>query len=102
MRPAATVWPSSFTDASKPQRSSIRPRATITATPDRIALGVEFVSNTERIIGSLLASRNAASKPNSMPRPPQRGIGIVCTSRSRTAAIAPQRIASTRTSGIVR
>ena len=46
--------------------------------------------------------RIATSIPANIAMPPSRGVGIACTSRSRTAVIAPQRSAHQRASGVMR
>ena len=40
--------------------------------------------------------------PANIAIPPSRGVGIACTSRSRTAVMAPQRSAHHRASGVIR
>ena len=74
----------------------------ITAPDIRATPSVEAPSNTERIIGSLLASSIPAHRPRNIPRPPQRGMAWSWTSRSRTPATAPARRASERTTGMTR
>ena len=51
--------------------------------------------------GTRLATSIAPMNPASMPSPPMRGVGIVCTSRARTLPTAPMRIAIWRISGVI-
>jgi hypothetical protein len=52
--------------------------------------------------GSREATSTAAAKPKYIATPPPRGVGITCTSRSRGAAIIRSRMATIRTTGVVR
>ena len=52
--------------------------------------------------GRLLATASAAAKPPSIAMPPSRGVGIACTSRSRTCVMAPHRSAIRRATGVSR
>ena len=48
------------------------------------------------------ATSSAAAMPMNIAAPPSLGVGIVCTSRSRTLVIAPIRTANRRTTGVTR
>jgi hypothetical protein len=57
---------------------------------------------TEDSKGSSLATTSAAKNPRSIATPPSRGMGTSWTSRSRTSAMKPYRMAASRTSPVVR
>ena len=54
------------------------------------------------IIGSFEAASIATRKPRYIPTPPSRGVGVVCTSRSRSGVHAPKRKAPSRTGPVAR
>ena len=102
MTPAAT-WPASLLIGLMPHRSSITPMATITppasSRPVSVLI-VEFPLNTPFSGFIWPATRRPAASPAYMATPPNSGIGMTCTSRSRTCLTAPALIATRRTSGV--
>ena len=92
----------SLVNQSSSQMSSAAPSRATRVAPPRIAHAVLDAANTPSRKGIWEASAMATAIPSSMAMPPIRGMGTACTSRARTAVIAPIRSASHRASGVVR
>ncbi len=101
MTPAATTCPASLVSASMPHRSSAAPSATMIPPATTVACTSEY-ANTRESAGSDPATRKPAQTPAYIARPPRRGVGTACTSRSRGSAMAPKRIAKRRATGVRR
>jgi len=82
--------------------SSATPRTHTSAPPARMDQAALDAAKTPERNGIRDAKSRATANPSSMATPPRRGVGTVCTSRSRTAVTAPVRIASQRAIGVVR
>ena len=77
------IWPASLVSQSRSQMSSATPISTImSAAPSRARIGPGF-ENTRASGGSCDPTANAATMPMNIAIPPSRGVGRVCTSRSR-------------------
>src|SRR3954468_103166 len=102
MTPAAAICPVSLVSASRPNRSSSTPsrqmRPPATRTPTVWVLNSKLRCSA----GSCEATSTPAATPRYIATPPPRGVGMTCTSRSRTAAITRKRTAATRTTGVAR
>src|SRR3954454_22428491 len=100
--PAAAICPVSLVSASSPNRSSSTPSRQIS--PPAASTAMVWVLNSKLRCsdGSREATSTPAATPRYMATPPPRGVGITCTSRSRTAAITRNRTAATRTTGVAR
>src|SRR4051794_18545161 len=100
--PAAAIWPVSLVSASRPNRSSRTPSRQISPPATRTAIVWVLNSKLRFSEGSSEATSTPAATPRYMATPPPRGVGMMCTSRSRTAAITRNRTAATRTTGVAR
>src|SRR5919199_6064482 len=100
--PAAAIWPVSLVSASRPKRSSRTPSRQISPPATRTAMVWVLNSKLRCSEGSCEATRTPAATPRYIATPPPRGVGMTCTSRSRTAAITRNRTAATRTTGVAR
>src|SRR3954471_21671650 len=100
--PAAAIWPVSLVSASRPNRSSSTPSRQISPPATRTAMVWVLNSKLRCSEGSWEATRTPAATPKYIATPPPRGVGMTCTSRSRTAAITRNRTAATRTTGVAR
>src|SRR4051812_6677613 len=100
--PAAAIWPVSLVSASRPNRSSRTPSRQISPPAARTAIVWVLNSKLRCSEGSWEATSTPAATPRYMATPPPRGVGMTCTSRSRTAAITRKRTAATRTTGVAR
>ena len=91
MRPAAMNWPASFVVQSRSQMSSATPMSTMSRAAPRMAsicVGfwkmIETTENREEPrFDTNAAAAIAARMPTNIAMPPSRGVGRVCTSRSR-------------------
>src|SRR3954452_8992090 len=100
--PAAAIWPVSLVSASRPNRSSSTPSRQISPPAASTAMVWVLNSKLRWSEGSWEATSTPAATPRYIATPPPRGVGITCTSRSRTAAITRRRTAATRTTGVAR
>src|SRR6476661_1897532 len=100
MIPAAIIWPPILVSQSSSRMSSMAPRTQTIAAPHSTALSSGPSRKTWPRNGSLLAASIDAAKPRKMATPPSRGIGVECTSRSRTGVNAPVRTATARRRGV--
>ena len=82
--------------------SSATPSATTSPAPPTIPTSARGLSYTPSRNGRRLATTIVTTTPRNIASPPSRGVGTACTSRSRTAVIAPQRSAHQRASGVMR
>ena len=91
MSPAAMNWPASFVVQSRSQMSSATPISTMSSAAPRIARicpgfwkMIETIENRdEPSVETNAAAPIAATMPTNIAMPPRRGVGRVCTSRSR-------------------
>ncbi len=89
MKSAASTCPASLVIQSRSQMSSATPsRHTITA-PPTMAQACWSVAKTPLRKGIWDANVTATTSPAVIASPPRRAVGTVCTSRSRTAVMAP-------------
>ncbi len=80
---AAVIWPANLVSASRPHRSSMSP-TTMISPPATTTAGIPDEYTKPRVsAGSCEASSTAATTPTYIARPPMRGVGCRCTSRSR-------------------
>ena len=101
--PEARAWPANLVTASSCQMSSNTPsRQTAPAESSTAWVPRPCSSNSLLKNPSWLAVSRAMATPRKIAVPPSRGIGTVCTSRSRTGVTAPIRRASRRAAGVVR
>ncbi len=92
MIPAAIIWPAALVSQSSSWMSSMAPTRQTMPAPHSTPRSSP-VSKTWRRNGRWLAASIAAAKPRKIATPPRRGIGTLCTSRSRTGVKAPVRTA---------
>ena len=102
MTDAARICPASLVTASRLKRSSRAPNTKTTPPPNSSARGSENRWLTTCSVGILEATSSAAAMPANIAAPPRRGVGIECTSRSRTPVNAPTRTAKRRATGVTR
>lgn len=96
-RMAARIWPASFVIQSRSMKSSMTPIRTMRdAAPTRAQIR-PGCSNTSEKNGIWEAAASASNIPTNMATPPSLGLGVVCTSRSRTGGYHLYRIASRQT-----
>ncbi len=103
-KPAASTWPTSLVSQSRSQMSSAMPSAQTMPAAMTIAQSScpPGPAKVERRKGVPDAKVTATARPHHMARPPRRGVGMVWTSRSRTAVMAFVRSATQWARGTVR
>ena len=94
--------PASLSIQSRSHRSSAMPSRLIMTAPARITHACFDCANSTSMNGIFDAKSMETVKPMSMPRPPSRGVGMVCTSRARTSPTAPISMATWRINGVIR
>ncbi len=95
-------WPAIFSIQSRSHKSSAMPSKLIIIAPARITHAWCDCVNNPSMKGMRDANSMDTVNPMSMPRPPNRGVGILCTSRARTSPTAPISMATCRISGVIR
>ena len=95
-------WPASLSIQSRSHKSSAMPSRQIMMAPARMTHAWCDWVNSPSMNGICEANSMATVKPMSMPSPPMRGVGTVCTSRARTSPTAPISMAICRISGVSR
>src|SRR3954447_24556346 len=100
--PAAAILPASLVSAPGPNRSSSTPSRQISPPATSTATVCVLNSKLRCREGSWEATSTPAATPRYIATPPPRGVGMTCTSRSRTSAITRNRTAATRTTGVAR
>ena len=83
MMPAARNCMPSLIVQSRSQRSSTTPTTTIISVAPRIASTGPESAQTISKNGFAAETPNAATTPRNIAMPPSRGVGVLCTSRSR-------------------
>lgn len=86
--PAASVWPANLGIAPSSNMSSTTPTVQISTDAQNTAHASRWTSSKRPSQGRFVARMSAAVVPASIATPPKYGIGVVCTSRSRTRATA--------------
>ena len=94
--------PASLVIASKPQRSSAIPNNKTIPLAKTIPVICPVCANALFSKGSWFAIPIEMAIANQIANPPHLGVGVVCTSRFRTYAIAPNRSAAFSASGVSR
>ena len=82
--------------------SSATPSRQTSVAPATIPRACRGWANTPERKGICAANVMATTSPAHIATPPRRGVGTVCTSRSRTGVVAPATRASSRARGVAR
>ena len=80
---AAKIWPTSLVIQSRSQMSSATPMATMMSAAPRIANIGPGLAKISENCGNCEVTPKATTTPMNMAIPPRRGVGLLCTSRSR-------------------